>query len=114
MARKLVAETYPESSKERTDWFTKAETQFNEVSSKASRTSEPGTYFLSVLYRGQTQAALAKNAEAIDSLSRVADQQEGGVFSIDACASYSGRSFDCYRVHPKQNLRWPSSVVKSC
>ncbi len=82
MARKLVAETFPADSKEQVDWFKKAESQFDEVSSKASRTTEAGPYLLSVLYRGQVQAALKKTAEATDSLLRVADQNEGGVFRV--------------------------------
>ncbi len=80
LARKLVAETYDESAPEFKTWMTKAEDQFNDVGSKASRSTEPGTYFLSVLYRGQTQAALKKFDVATDSLLRVADQSEGGIF----------------------------------
>lgn len=79
-ARKFMSDTYAEDSPERAQWLAKAEVQFTEVSNKASREKEAGSYLTSILLRGQVQAAQKKVAEAIDSLTRVTEQTEPGRF----------------------------------
>ena len=78
-ARQKLAETYPDDSADFKKYMQKAQEQFNDVSTKASRTAEAGTYYLSVFYRGQAQAALKEVDPAIESLLRVSDQNESAL-----------------------------------
>jgi hypothetical protein len=77
---KLIAETYPPDAPDFTAWLTKSEAEFTEVIKKTTGAKEAGRHILSLLYRGQVQAALKKKEEALDSFIRVADVEEDGVF----------------------------------
>lgn len=79
---KFIAETFPEGSADWKQWLEKSEAKLNELVNKTSGSKEAGRRFLSLLNRGFVQSLLGKIDEARDSFTRVADNDEPGIFRL--------------------------------
>ncbi|XZE36139.1 hypothetical protein SH501x_001695 [Pirellulaceae bacterium SH501] len=77
----FLGQTYPDGSAEWKQWLEKAEAKLSEIIEKTTTSSrEAGRRILCLLYRGQVQSKLGKVKEARESLTRVAEINEAGIF----------------------------------
>ena len=76
----FVAQTYDDPSSDRKTWLEKSESNFKAIVEKTIGAQEAGRRFLSLLYLGAVQVQLGKLDESRDSYTRVADNEESGIF----------------------------------
>jgi len=76
----FVAQTYDDPSPDRKISLEKSESSFKAIVEKTIGAQEAGRRFLSLLYLGAVQVQLGKLDEARDSYTRVADNEESGIF----------------------------------
>jgi hypothetical protein len=86
----FVSQTYDSQSAEWKQWLTKSEAALSAIIDKAVGSTQAGPRILSLLYRGEIQRKLEKIDEARDSLMRVADIDEPGVFRTWRAQATSG------------------------
>jgi hypothetical protein len=79
---KSLAETYPADSAEWKQWLEKSDKRLGEIVEKCSGPKQAGAKFLSLLHRGYVQSLLGQVDAARESFTRVADNEEDGIFRM--------------------------------
>ena len=76
----FMSQTYEPQSADWRKWLEKSEAALSQIIEKTTGPTEAGRRMLSLLYRGEVQRQIGKIDDARDSFTRVADNEEKGIF----------------------------------